>query len=137
MTFGKSKYLDKVKQLVSEKAIHIHGARLLVEVLDEIEQKTKTGIILASTTNKTNTDEGQLAVVLAVGEGYTDPDDSSKFIDLYNKVGDVVIVNKFTLKHCSEVFTVGDKDTRIALADQAAVHATVGNLEMFMKVLHG
>jgi len=136
MQSGQSKYLETMQKLTADGVLKLHGDRLLVELLETGEKKTKSGIVIGIKPSTPNVDEGQIAVVLAVGEGYYDPDDPTKLIDLPNKAGDIVIVNKFQLKHCGELFDHGDEN-KVAMVSQSNVHATIKDLNALITVFKG
>lgn len=94
-----SKYLAQFSK--AREHLRLRGNRLLVEVLPKEEIKTKGGLVIASSLSdhRTNTDmnRADVAVVLAVGEGYYD-DDTGADVAMDIKVGNVVLISRYGLR---------------------------------------
>ena len=67
------------------------GNRVLIEMMDEKEKKTKSGIYIPETVDKEKPDQG---TVQAVGPGKKD--DNGKIIPMQVKVGDKVVFSKYS-----------------------------------------
>jgi co-chaperonin GroES (HSP10) len=135
-----SKYLSKMKDLSDSKLLAINGNRLLIELLDEVEKVTKSGIITGVVPDKSihALDKAKAAVVLAVGSGYTIENESGEDEDValsYN-VGDIILVNQFAVKTFGQFFQLHNyKENSIGLITDDLVQGKIGDLEQFNAVL--
>jgi co-chaperonin GroES (HSP10) len=131
-----SKYLRKFKNLEGKTDLYrLNGGRVLVEILPPEEVKTSGGLVLSAPTGYTkgatfDTQRGTLGIVLLVGEGYVDSDNTSYAIDL--KAGNVVQINEFGIKALSSFpglneYTAGT----LALIDETTVQLVWKDLETF------
>lgn len=132
-----SKYAKKIQRLVDDKAIKLHGNRILIEII-ELEQKTASGIILTERKNEYTADRPTLAIVLAVGDGYYHENEVTGQIEekaLDTRVGDIVIINKTAYKPFSDFFALRDyKPDSMGLITEDLIHANV-DMEKFQAVL--
>lgn len=135
-----SKYFEKLQTLDKEGIIKVMGNRLLVEVLEETEKKTASGIVISQPNKKNPLVNNDLAIVkvLAVGEGYfaEDKDGNIKDVGLTNKPGDNILVSTMSLTLYSDFFLLKDyKEGTIGLIGQENVHATITDVDKFLEVL--
>src|SRR3990172_1829351 len=100
MNSTKSKYAEKIAALTTNNLFRLNGDRILVELLEESERTTKSG--LYTTVPKTTadgSDRARIAVVLAVGPGYElESEDKTEFVDVPYKPGDYILINQFGAK---------------------------------------
>lgn len=128
-----SKYLERFKKLQLGD-LPLRGNRLIIELLPKIEVKTKGGLVLATSLNdhRTTTNENQadVAIVLAVGEGYYGDDGEPVPLDI--KVGNVILLTRFGIRAYSTFPGLSEytADT-IALCREADVHAAWPSIEAF------
>lgn len=136
----KPKYLNKVSGLTAEGLLVLNGNRILVELLEEGEKTTKSGIVTTmakSTPAHSAADRARIAVVLATGPGYT-AQDTGENIDIPYKPGDYLLVNQFGVKTFGEFFGLADyKADSIGLLTDDLVQGQVTNFEAFDNILKG
>lgn len=135
-----SKYQSKINVLTENQDLKLHGDRLLVEVLEETEKKTASGIVIASDVSRKNPlANNDLAIVrvLAVGEGYyTEKNGKVEFVALTNKPGDNILISTHGIVTYKDFFLIsGYKEHTIGLVSQENVHATIGDIERFLETL--
>lgn len=126
----KPRYLDKVGQAVKENLLVINGNRLLIELLEEEEVKTASGIITNVVEKKTyeSAERARIAVVLAVGPGYATDDNEEVAIPY--KSGDFILVNHLGVVKFGEFLDMRNyKPYSIGLVTDDLVQGRVGNLE--------
>lgn len=128
-----TKYLNRFQKLTSSD-LPMRGNRLLLELLPKQEVKTKGGLVIATslTDHRSTTVENaaDVAVVLAVGEGYYGDDGEAVPMDI--KVGNVVLISRFGMRTYSSYPGVQDyvADT-IALARDSDCHVKWDSIEAF------
>jgi co-chaperonin GroES (HSP10) len=130
-------YLERFKRLKESGALfHLHGNRLIVEVLPKEELKKGSLIIASDMKNlKSSTEENraQLAVVLAVGNGYFD-EATGKVEALPYEQGEVILVSPFGLKYYSQFPGIVDfTDQKIALTRESEIHMSWNDFKAFEK----
>ncbi len=135
-----SKYVTKIKELTDKKLLAINGNRLLIELLEEGEKTTKSGIITNIVDDKrgVNLDKARAAVVVAVGSGYTvdNEDGTTKDVELDYKTGDIILVNQFGVKTFGQFFGLADyKENTLGLITDDLVQGKIGDLEQFNSIL--
>lgn len=126
----KPKYLAKVESAVKEGLLVINGNRLLIELLEEEEVKTASGIITNVVEKKTYeaAERARVAVVLAVGPGYSTAEEGD--VDLPYKSGDYIMVNHLGVVKFGEFLDMHNyKPYTIGLVTDDLVQGRVGNLE--------
>lgn len=126
----KPRYLDKVGQAVKENLLVINGNRLLIELLEEEEVKTASGIITNVVEKKTyeSAERARIAVVLAVGPGYATDDNEE--VAIPHKSGDFILVNHLGVVKFGEFLDMRNyKPYSIGLVTDDLVQGRVGNLE--------
>ena len=126
----KPRYLDKVGQAVKENLLVINGNRLLIELLEEEEVKTASGIITNVVEKKTYeaAERARVAVVLAVGPGYSTDEDGD--VDMPYKTGDYILVNHLGVVKFGEFLDMRNyKPYTVGLVTDDLVQGRVGNLE--------
>lgn len=128
------RYLERIKATAS--LMSLTGNRLLIEMLEEGEQTTKSGLITAVSTKKhyEASDSARVAVVLAKGPGY-ETEDGEK-IDVPYEVGDYVLVNQHGVKAFSDFFGITDyKANTIGLITDDLVQGRISNFPEFQSIL--
>lgn len=130
-----SKYLGKFTR--DGAAIKLRGNRLLVELVPKEELKTKGGLVIAQSLSDhkstTEMSRADVAIVLAVGEGYYD-DESGADVSMDIKVGNVVLLSRFGLRTYSSFPGIqGMTPDTMALCRDNDVHAVWANIEEFDK----
>jgi len=133
----KSKYLERFLRLDEDPSLFVvHGSRLIVEVLPKEELVSKGGIVLATQPNdfRSSTEENKhvLAVVLAVGVGYTD--ETGSLIKSSLVPGNVVLVNPFSLRRYSsfpmlQEYTAQD----IAMTSDSEINCSFESIEAYQR----
>lgn len=100
-----SKYLNKFKTLFKElgPSAVLCGDALLVELLEEPEITTASGIIIArgeNQMNDTETHKATVGLVLAIGQGYYDPK-TKETTPLDVPVGAMVMIPRYSMVELS------------------------------------
>lgn len=134
-----SKYLAKIKAITDSGLLSLNGNRILIELLEEGEKVTKGGIVLNATPTKLHSaaDRARVAVVLAVGPGYT-AEDTGEHVDLDYKPGDYLLVNQFGVKTFGEFFNLSEyKPDSVGLITDDLIQGKVANFEKFNEALKG
>jgi co-chaperonin GroES (HSP10) len=135
----KSKHLAKLQEISARGLLALNGNRLLIELLDEGERTTRSGIVtaLAKEPKALVADRARVAVVLAVGPGF-EVEETKELVELPYKPGDHVLVNQFGVKTFGEFFSLADyKADSIGLVTDDLIQGKVGNLEEFQALLKG
>lgn len=135
----KPKYLDKVQACVKEGILGLNGNRILLEMLEEEEPTTKSGIITSVGKEKSihAADRARVAVVLAAGPGY-DVEETQESVPLEYKAGDYVLVNQFAVKTFGAFFGLSEyRPDSIGLATDDLIQARIANFEAFNSILKG
>jgi co-chaperonin GroES (HSP10) len=130
------KYLEKMKDAVSRGLLAVNGNRLLIELLEEGEKVTKSGIVVEVKTPKhmAASDRARVAVVLAVGAGY-ETEDGEK-VEVAYAPGDYIVVNQFGVKTFGEFFGLSEyKPDTLGLITEDLIHAKLSNFEEFEAIL--
>lgn len=130
------RYLEKAQEIEAKGLLAINGNRLLIELLEEPETTTKSGIVLnvKSTKHHAAADRARLAVVLAVGPGYVTEEDEK--IDMIYKPGDYVLVNQFGVKTFGEFFGLSEyKADSVGLITDDLIHGKISNFKEFDTIL--
>lgn len=128
-----TKYLNRFEKLTSSD-LPMRGNRLLLELLPKQEVKTKGGLVIATslTDHRSTTVENaaDVAVVLAVGEGYYGDDGAAVPMDI--QVGNVVLISRYGMRTYSSFPGISDyvADT-IALARDSDTHVKWDSIEAF------
>lgn len=134
------KYAHKIKELVDKKLLAVNGNRLLIELLEEGEKTTKSGIITGVVQDRSiaSLDKARAAVVLAVGSGYTidGEDGKTEEVELDYEPGNIVLVNQFAVKTFGRFFELANyKENSIGLITDDLVQGKIGDLEQFNSIL--
>lgn len=114
---------NKLKQL-DPKPYSLRGNLMLVEKLPEPELKTRGGIVLggiidngSKQINGLGADIPQFCRILDIGEGYTDDDGNVIPNSMSVQPGDIVLINRLSIKYFSLFHTFFDyKPDQIGLA---------------------
>jgi co-chaperonin GroES (HSP10) len=131
-----ARYLTKIKEVADKGLLVLNGNRLLIELLEEDEQKTASGIVVSVKPNPlySSVDKARLAVVLATGPGYVTEADEK--VDLAYKAGDYIIVNQFGVKTFEEFLGLADyKKHTLALVTDDLIHGKISNYAEFSEIL--
>jgi co-chaperonin GroES (HSP10) len=102
-------YVKIFKELdPTEELFILHGNYILVNVLDDEEIKTASGIVIATQQNQrfggANSERPVFAEVLAVGEGFADDEGNS--VPVGSEPGDVIVVGQNAIQQFSRFGTV-------------------------------
>lgn len=102
---AKYNYLEKFGSARGRKDLfRLNGGRVIVEILDEGEIKTKGGLFVPESSHARSDvvmNKAVVAQVVLIGEGYFDPDTGKESpIDL--EPGEVVVVNEMGLRFYSK-----------------------------------
>lgn len=128
------RYLERIKATAS--LMSLTGNRLLIELLEETEQTTKSGIITTVQTKKFHdaSDNARVAVVLAKGPGYET--EAGEKVDVPYEVGDYVLVNQHGVKAFGEFFGIPDyKSNSIGLITDDLIQGRISNFSQFQSIL--
>lgn len=139
-------YLKAFQEIQSNAELKLVGDLLLVELIKEEEVKTKSGLILSSSTaskqiNGLSADKPTFARILAVGEGYYDdssPSESGLFdeeprsVPLESQPGQIILI----ATHSFKPFSVFGKltsygEVELGLTREADVQARFESQETF------
>lgn len=134
----KSKYLEKMSKLVESGLFTLNGNRMLVELIEEPERTTKSGLYTGVPKEKADgADRARVAVVLVVGPGYLD-DDTHDLIKLPYKPGDTILINQFGVKLFSDFFGLADyRAGSIGMVTEDLVHGIIQDVVEFESILRG
>lgn len=131
------KYLEKVSVAVQEGLLVINGNRILVELLEEEEKKTAGGIIIDAVKRSNtieNAERARVAVVLAVGPGYTVEDTGEK-VPVPYAPGDRILVNHLGVTKFGEFLDMANyKPFSVGLITDDLVQGKLGNLEQLSAI---
>ena len=131
-----SKYLSKFKKLPAG-AFPLRSNRVLFEMLPREEFKTAGGLIMngSLSDHKTSTEmnRGNLAIVLAVGDGYWDGDEQ-KLVPLEVEPGNVVMIGaQFGLQKISQLPGLAEyTEEKIAVGTEGDIMAAWPNVEAYL-----
>lgn len=134
-----SKYYGRIRAAVEESLLVLNGNRLLIELLDEGEKKTASGLIvdtgIKSKHHLESADQARAAVVLAIGPGYTCEDTGEKVAVPYEP-GDILLVNQFAVKTFGGFFELAEyKPNTIGLITDDLVQGKLGSMEKLNEIL--
>lgn len=134
-----SKYLNRVKAAVDAGLFSINGNRLLIEMLEEGEVRTASGLI-ASTGNNTKhysaADRARVAVVLLTGPGYET--EAGEKVNIPYNPGDTILVNQFGVKTFSRFFGIPEyAPDSIGLITDDLIQGKINNFTAFIDVMSG
>lgn len=129
----KINYVDAFANIPKE-TFELDGDYLLVEVLDNSEQKTKSGLIVSSGTQKQidafESNRPTFVRVLLAGDGFTD--DEGNNVDLDSKPGQIIMVGGHSLKR---FMAFGDMimsgDAKLALTKESEVQMRFKGQEQY------
>lgn len=133
----KPNHLEKAKAITESGLLKLSGNRMLIELLSEEEQKTKSGIITSAGSIKPKNSEfsARAAVVLAVGPGYT-AEDTGEQVDMPFKAGDYILVNYLSVKTFSDFFGMADyKPDTVGIITDDLVQGYISDIDQFCSVL--
>lgn len=130
-----SKYLERFRKLPAG-ALPLRGDRILVELLPKEEIRTASGLIIASSLSdhKTLTElhRGELAVVLATGNGYFDEDGNDVGIDV--EPGAVVMVARTSMDFYSKFPGLSDfSGESMAMIRESSIIASWKNVDSYLE----
>jgi co-chaperonin GroES (HSP10) len=137
MSLPESKYLSKFNKLRELGEIHqLRGGRVEVEVLPEVEIKSKGGLIIQTTpdSHRSSVDMNRviMGIVLNVGTGYRDQNGEQVEIDL--KPGNVVELSRMGIRHFSTHSLVDTfANNELALIHESEIARVFPNIEAWMK----
>lgn len=128
-----TKYLEKFKD--ATKYFTLAGNRILVERMDAAEVKTRGGLIIAESpkiNSELKSHKPLVCMVLAVGEGYTDPEADSGFIPTDVQPGNVVVLNALGVSFFSVVPGVSSfTDMKLGISSEADVQMRFDSITDF------
>lgn len=132
------KYLDKIKAITDSGILSLASNYMLIELLEEGERTSKSGLITNVVTSKTNfaADRARVAVVLTTGPGYIT--EEGEPVDVKYKPGDHVLVNQFAAKTFGDFFGIADyKSDSIGLITEDMVQGRISDFSKFTDILRG
>jgi len=134
----KSQYFNKFTTLFKElgDGVILRGNCLLVEAIEEDEIVTASGLIIAQDPNQVKgglgNDRSKVGLVLAVGEGYYDPE-SGKTTPLDIPVGAVVMHPPYSLTAMSTFPGMAGLTKNLGIIGENEVHFFYRDLEAYQK----
>lgn len=134
-----SRYFERIQAAAKAGLIVLNGNRLLIELLEEGEKKTATGIIVDTGINRKlnleQADQARMGIVLLVGPGYTAEDTGEK-VEVPYKAGDFVLVNQFAVKTFGQFFELAEyKANTVGLITDDLIQGKLGNPEELNAIL--
>lgn len=131
----KPKFLELFKKYSEGKKGKLFGDSLVIEILDELEVKTKSGLIVQTSSNQRSQYDmlkSVIAVVLEVGEGYFD-DDSGADIPLKRKVGEVVWINEMSVRKVTTFpgYMAPLPEAKLGIISDTAIYKAWDSIEAF------
>lgn len=129
-----SKYLNKFLKVKDN--YKLNGSRLLVELFEQREIKTASGLVVSGAgigkgqVNSADNYKAVIGIVLMTGEGYVDSDGND--IPMETKVGNVVMLNDFGLRYYSDFPGLNDYSRNtIAVTAESEVQMKFDSIEAF------
>lgn len=135
----RSRYYERIRAAVQDGLLILNGNRLLIELLEEGEKRTASGIITDTGANRKLSmeaaDQARAAVVLAIGPGYQ-AQDTGELITVPYAPGDYVLVNQFAVKTFGTFFELAEyKPNSIGLITDDLVQGKLGEPGKLNEVL--